>query len=250
MSLPAISCFAPLVFPPFRTSFSYWDSIPLMLIQTADRSRHHTHDLNIIISACSLQPYGATSINSIVPQRTMSSTSMRILLAVVLPWWLSSHSVALLAPLSRPFYSSRSLPKPTSSLPPTHHDRSVGAAATTTSIHLSSSSSSQSANDNLGGFHYDTVPRGTSYISQVSKHDLSERRRMNRSSTSSSTASRRNSINTQQATTPKSQSMRTKLKISMAGRQGDMLMLTPSGRMTKQWLTIPSNERYSPIFNP
>ena len=36
-----------------------------MLIHTADRSRHHTH-LNIIISACSLQPYGATSINSAV----------------------------------------------------------------------------------------------------------------------------------------------------------------------------------------
>ena len=42
-----------------------------MLIQTADRSRHHTHDLNIIISACSLQPFGATSVHSAVAKNAI-----------------------------------------------------------------------------------------------------------------------------------------------------------------------------------
>jgi len=39
---------------------------------------------------------------------------------------------------------------------------------------------SQSANDNNSGFHYDNEPRGTSFLSQVSKRDLWERRQMKR----------------------------------------------------------------------
>eukprot|EP00579_Thalassiosira_antarctica_P006656 CAMPEP_0201880462 /NCGR_PEP_ID=MMETSP0902-20130614/11034_1 /ASSEMBLY_ACC=CAM_ASM_000551 /TAXON_ID=420261 /ORGANISM="Thalassiosira antarctica, Strain CCMP982" /LENGTH=489 /DNA_ID=CAMNT_0048408469 /DNA_START=201 /DNA_END=1670 /DNA_ORIENTATION=+ len=39
---------------------------------------------------------------------------------------------------------------------------------------------SQSANDNTGGFHYDQEPRGQSFLSQISKQDLSERRQMKR----------------------------------------------------------------------
>ena len=37
----------------------------------------------------------------------------------------------------------------------------------------------QSVNDNVS-FHYDQEPRGTSYISQISKQDLHERRQMRR----------------------------------------------------------------------
>lgn len=39
---------------------------------------------------------------------------------------------------------------------------------------------SQSVNNDVGGFHYDQEPRGTSFISQVSKRDLWERRQMKR----------------------------------------------------------------------
>jgi len=39
---------------------------------------------------------------------------------------------------------------------------------------------SQSVNNDVGGFHYDQEPRGTSFISQISKQDLWERRQMKR----------------------------------------------------------------------
>jgi len=46
-----------------------------------------------------------------------------------------------------------------------------------------------SVNDNVGGFHYEQEPRGTSYMSQISERDLYERRKMRRDTLSQRVAS-------------------------------------------------------------